>query len=361
MANSNNGNGKMEAGLLVIGGGISGMTAAIEAAETGIASVIVEKNSYLGGRVAQFYQYFPKLCPPICGMEINLRRIKNQQDNIAVFVDSEVTKIEGEPGSYTVTITRKPRYINDNCTACGKCEEACTTEIDNDFNYGMDKRKAVFLPHEMAFPAKYVLKKDACSPGELQSIKDSCPYDAVDLDMTEETYTVACSTIVMATGWKPYDAKNIENLGFGASPNILTNVMMERLASPSGPTKGKIIRLSDKKEIASVAFVQCAGSRDENHLKYCSAVCCMASMKQAAYVREQYPDADIHLFYIDVRSPGRLEDFYTKMQQDDKMIFHRGKVAKIVETGDSMLTVTAENTLTGALTETTVDLHSGNR
>jgi quinone-modifying oxidoreductase subunit QmoA len=354
MANSNN--GKLEAGLLVVGGGIAGMTAAIEAAETGMKTVIVEKNPYLGGRVAQLHQYFPKLCPPVCGMEINFRRIKNQNNNVTVLVDSEITSIEGESGKYSVTITRRPRYINDKCTACGKCEEVCNSEIDNEFNFGMDKQKAVFLPHEMAFPAKYVLKKDACSSEELEAIKKSCEYGAVDLDMSEETITVECAAITMTTGWKPYEAKNLDNLGFGTTPNILTNMMMERLAAVNGPTKGKIVRPSDQKEIANIAFVQCAGSRDENHLKYCSAVCCMASMKQASYIRAQYPEAEINLFYIDVRSPGRLEDFYTKMQNDEKMIFHRGKVAKIVETSDKRLTVTAENTLTGSLTEVTVDL-----
>ncbi|MCP4724046.1 MAG: CoB--CoM heterodisulfide reductase iron-sulfur subunit A family protein, partial [bacterium] len=326
MANSNNGGGKIRTDLLVIGGGIAGMTAAIEAAEAGAGAVIVEKNSYLGGRVSQLYQYFPKLCPPSCGLEINFRRIKDQKDNVKVFVDSEVTKIEGESGNYTVTIKQSPRFINENCTACGDCEKACTTEIDNDFNFGMDKHKAVYLPHEMAFPAKYVLKKDACSDDELKAIKDSCQYNAVDLDMTEKEITVECSTITVSTGWKPYEVEKVENLGFGTNKNIITNMMMERLASLNGPTEGKILKPSDGGEVSSVAFVQCAGSRDENHLKYCSAVCCLASMKQATYVRDQYPEAEIHMFYIDVRSPGRLEDFYTKRQEDEKLFFHRGKV-----------------------------------
>ncbi len=331
------------------------MTAAIEAAETGLNSVIIEKNPYLGGRVAQLYQYFPKLCPPICGMEINFRRIKNN-DKIGVYVDSKVTSVEGSPGNFTVTVTKKPRYINDNCTVCGLCEDACKTEIDCDFDFGMSKKKAVHLPHEMAFPAKYVLKKDACSSEELEAIKSSCPYDAVELDMPEETITFNCASIVMATGWKPFDAANVDNLNFGSNPNIVNNMMFERLASQNGPSAGKIQRPSDNKDISSIAFVQCAGSRDENHLKYCSGVCCMASLKQTTYVREQYPDADIHVFYIDVRSPGRLEDFYQNIQDDAKTQLHRGKVAKIVETGDGNLTVTAENTLTGELTETAVEM-----
>jgi len=356
MANSNNGNGKLEVDMLVIGGGMAGMTAAIEAAETGLNSVIVEKNPYIGGRVTQLYQYFPKLCPPVCGLEINFRRIKNKSDMITIFVDSTVKSVEGTPGDYTVTLVQKPRYINDNCTACGKCEEACTTEIDSEFDFGMKKVKAIHLPHEMAFPMKYTLNKEACSDDELNAIKSACEYDAVDLDMEEKTHTISCKSVVFATGWKPYDAKNVETLSFGSSPNIINNMMMERLASPNGPTQGKITRPSDGKEPSSFAFVQCAGSRDENYLKYCSGVCCMATLKQTTYIREQYPDAEIHVFYIDVRSPGRLEDFYQQVQDDEKVHLHRGKVAKITDAGSGNLTVTAENTLTGDLAEQTVDM-----
>ncbi|MFC1477578.1 FAD-dependent oxidoreductase [candidate division KSB1 bacterium] len=356
MADSNNGNGKLEADLLIVGGGIAGMTAAIEAAETGLKAVIVEKNPYLGGRIMQLYQYFPKLCPPICGMEINLKRIKNKKDVITTLVDSKVTSVEGESGNYTITVTQKPRYINDNCTLCKDCEDACTSEIDNDFNFGMSKIKAVHVPHETAFPAKYILKKEACSEDELKKIKESCKYDAVDLDMAEQTFSISCKSVVFATGWKPYDPANIETLNFNSSPNIITNMMMERLSSPSGPSEGKILRPSDNKELTNIAFVQCAGSRDENYLPYCSGVCCMASMKQASYVREQYPEAEIHIFYIDIRSPGRLEDFYQNLQNDEKIHFHRGKVAKIVEADGGNLTVTAENTLSGELTDQTVEM-----
>jgi quinone-modifying oxidoreductase subunit QmoA len=186
---------------------------------------------------------------------------------------------------------------------------------------------------------------------------EACQYDAIDLDMQPRTVTAKVSAIVWATGWKPYDAGKIDNLGFGSYPNVITNVMMERLASPNGPTEGRILRPSDKKEIKSVGFVQCAGSRDDNHLPYCSTICCMASMKQATYIREQYPDAEVHIFYIDVRSPGRWEDFYVKMQQDEKLHFHRGKVAKIVENpANGNLILHAENTLTGEITETEVEL-----
>jgi quinone-modifying oxidoreductase subunit QmoA len=191
----------------------------------------------------------------------------------------------------------------------------------------------------------------------MKKVVDACPYGAIDLEMKPKTYTVKAESIVYATGWKPYDATKLENLGFGTCKNVITNVMMERMAAANGPTQGKLLRPSDGNEPKSVAFVQCAGSRDENHLPYCSAVCCLASMKQATYVRERYPDAEITIFYIDIRAPGRLEDFYVKMQADEKITFHRGKVAKVAQDDDTRnVTVKAENTLTGEITSKEVEL-----
>ena len=340
------GNGK-QGTILVIGGGISGLTAAIEASGAGCDVVLVEKSPYLGGRVAQMNQYFPKLCPPSCGLEINFRRIRTSP-KIRCLTLSEVEKIAGGPGSYKVTIRRHPRRVNNKCTACGACVEACPVERPDDFNYGMSKTKAIYLPFEMAYPQQFVIDGSACPGTECGKCVPACPYQAIDLEMEPESIDVEVGAVIWATGWEPYDAAKIDNLGFGAYPNVITNVMMERLASPGGPTDGKIQRPSDGTEIQSVAFVQCAGSRDENYLKHCSGVCCMASLKQARYVREQYPEAEIYIFYIDVRAPGRLEDFYAEIQKDEKIHLIKGKVAKITEgAAGGDLVVEAEDTLSG--------------
>jgi quinone-modifying oxidoreductase subunit QmoA len=194
----------------------------------------------------------------------------------------------------------------------------------------MCKTKAAYLPFEMAFPPAIFVISPQIIGTDAARVKEACKYDAVDLDMQAKTVDLDVGAIVWATGWEPYDATKIDNLGFGQYDNIITNMMMERLASQSGPTKGKIVRPSDDKAPESVAFVQCAGSRDENHLPYCSYICCMASLKQATYVREQYPDAKIYIFYIDIRSPGdRYEKFYNKIKEDENVFLIKGKVAEV--------------------------------
>jgi len=192
---------------------------------------------------------------------------------------------------------------------------------------------------------------------EAQKVKEACRYDAIDLDMESKTMELKVSSIVWATGWSPYDANKLDTLGFDQYPDVITNVMMERLASWTGPTQGKILRPSDGEAPETIAFVQCAGSRDENHLPFCSGVCCLASMKQATYVREQYPDAQIYIFYIDIRATDRLEDFYTKVKQDEKIRFFKGKVAKITQDEPGKgLVLRVEDTTTEELHEISADL-----
>jgi quinone-modifying oxidoreductase, subunit QmoA len=343
--------------IMVVGGGISGLTTAIEAAEVGYEVFLVEKNPYLGGRVSQLNQYFPKLCPPSCGLEINFRRIKDNP-KIKVFTLAEVESVTGTPGDYDVSIKLAPRYVNENCTCCGDCAAVCEKEIDSEFDFGMKQIKGAYQPFEMAFPARYVLSPDIIGTDDALRCKEACKYDAIDLEMQTSTMTLKVGAMVWATGWEPYDASKIDNLGFGQYDNVITNMMLERLASPNGPTKGTIQRPSDKKDIESIAFVQCAGSRDENHLPYCSYVCCMASLKHATYIRERYPDAKIYIFYIDLRAPGyRYEHFYKRIKEDENVFFIKGKVAEVNEDpATKNITVVAENAVTGEKIHQTVEM-----
>ncbi len=344
------------ASIMVVGGGISGITTALEAAEVGYEVLLIEKEPSLGGRVSQLKHYFPKLCPPTCGLEINYRRIKDNP-KIKVITMAEVEKVEGNPGDYNVEVKISPRYVNENCTACGECEKVCDSEISNEFNFGMNRRKAAYLPHGMAFPLRYVMAP-SMSADDREKCKAACKYDAIDFDMQPKTLNFKVGAVVWATGWKPYDAARIDNLGFGRYQNIITNMMLERLASKNGPTEGKILRPSDDKAPSTIAFVQCAGSRDENHLPYCSYICCMASLKHATYIREQYPDAKIYIYYIDLRTPGRkYENFYSKLKQDPNVFFVKGKVAEVdEESGTGNVKLVAEDTLSGEKVRQTVDM-----
>ncbi|MDH5426429.1 MAG: FAD-dependent oxidoreductase, partial [Gammaproteobacteria bacterium] len=172
--------------ILVVGGGISGMTAAIEAAEVGKQVIVIEKRPFIGGRVSQLYKYFPKLCFPTCGLEINQRRI-NANKNITVVTMAEVTGLEGEAGNYTASVKISPRHVNANCTACGDCAAAVESEFDNEFNYNMDKRKGAYLPYNLAQPQRYVIDPQMIGTDDAQKAKDACKFDAIDLDMQEET------------------------------------------------------------------------------------------------------------------------------------------------------------------------------
>ncbi|MDI6817329.1 MAG: CoB--CoM heterodisulfide reductase iron-sulfur subunit A family protein [Actinomycetota bacterium] len=342
--------------ILVVGGGISGLTTAIEAAEVGYDVYLVEKNPYLGGRVAQLNKYFPKLCPPACGLEINFQRIR-KNPKVKYLTMAEVESISGQPGDYDVTVKVKARKVNENCTACNACVEACPVDRLNDFNFDMDSTKAVYLPHQMAFPMRYVIDEKACKGSSCAKCVEACKYDAIDLEMKADTVNFKVGSVVWATGWQPYDAAQIDTLGYGKVPNVVTNMMMERLASGNGPTGGQIQRPSDGKVPETIAFVQCAGSRDENHLAYCSYICCMASLKQATYILEQNPEAKVYIYYIDLRTPGRYEKFLKNIEANPNVVMTKGKVANITsdpESGDPVVVV--EDILAGGLIRQKVDM-----
>ncbi|MGO9394413.1 MAG: FAD-dependent oxidoreductase [Desulfobaccales bacterium] len=342
--------------ILVIGGGMSGLAAALEAAESGAEVIITEKAPYLGGRVAQLHRYFPKLCPPTCGLEINFRRIK-ENANISFLTMAEVTQVSGTAGNFEVTVQVAPRYVNDRCVACDACAQACTAWRVNDFNYGLDKTKAAYIPFDFAFPQKYVIDASACSGDCGRKCQEACKYEAIELDMAPQTLKFQVGAVILASGWELYDATKMDNLGFGQVANVITNMQMERLAASNGPTGGSILRPSDQKAPKKVAFVQCAGSRDENHLPYCSYICCMASLKQATYLREKDPETEAHIFYIDIRTPGRYEQFFWKVRDDEKVHLIRGKVGKITQApGSDDVVVVAENTATGDKQSQTFDM-----
>jgi quinone-modifying oxidoreductase, subunit QmoA len=338
MAAGQNGAGPASQTILVVGGGIAGVTAAVEAAEAGQDVILIERDAALGGRVTKLNRYFPKLCHPTCGLEINYQRIR-KNPRIRVMTMCEVQGISGGRGDYKVSVQRHPRFVNERCTACGACASATETMVDNPFNYGLDKVKAAYLPHEHAFPMRYVVAPEAIAAGEGEKLKSACAYGALDPDDKGETFDLHVGAVVWATGWQPYDPKNLDVYSYVHSRDIITNVEMERLAAHDGPTHGKILRPSNGEPAKKVALIQCAGSRDLNHLPYCSRICCLGSLKHAAYVREQYPDAEVHIYYIDIRAHDKLEAFYDRVRADPQVTFIKSKPAhiRVGEDGRPML------------------------
>jgi quinone-modifying oxidoreductase subunit QmoA len=329
--------------VLVVGGGIAGMTAALEAAECGTDVVLVERSPTLGGRTALLNRYFPKLCHPSCGLEINLRRLKANR-RVRVMTLASVVQVSGHRGQYTVTLKRQPRYVNEKCTACGDCARAVSVRIPDPFNYGLADIPAAYLPHAMAYPQRYVVDPSIIGTPDAERAKAACRYGAIDLGMQAETLELDVAAVIWATGWKPYDAARIQPYGYGRFANVVTSVEFERLADPRGPSAGKLLRPSDGKPAKNVAFIQCAGSRDENHLRHCSRICCMASLKQTRYLREACAPGDdpgtSTIYYIDIRAIDRFEDFYRNVRADPSVKFVKSKVARIAQddaSGDLIL------------------------
>lgn len=339
--------------ILVIGGGFAGLTAALEAAELGHEVFIIEKTPFLGGRVMQLNKYFPKLCPPSCGLEIQYQRIKNNP-NVKFFTLAEVVKVEGSVGNYDVSVRIAPRYAGPGSPDLSALCDSLGAEVENEFEFGLCTRKPVYMDAPFAFPQRYVVDKASLTDADKALVQD-CEY--IDLNDEEKTIQLNVGSIVIATGWKPYDVTRLTNLGAGGVKNCISNMQMERLASPFGPTDGKILRPSDGRVPKKVAFVQCAGSRDENHLNFCSYICCMASLKQAQYIREQYPDTEVTIYYIDLRTPGRYDNFAQKILADEKVFAVKGKVAAVEQdkAGDDVW-VTVEDAVSGTKSVERFDL-----
>lgn len=333
----------MSSAILVVGGGFAGLTAAIEAAELGHDVYIVEKTPFLGGRVAQLNKYFPKLCPPSCGLEIQFQRIRNNP-RIKFFTLAEVTGLEGTRGDYTVKVSIKPRHTAAHAVDLGLFASGLEGEVPNEFDFGLSSRKALYKSTPFAYPGRYVLDEEALTPEDRARLAGN---RFVDLNEKAKTVELKVGAIVVATGWKPYDATNLVNLGAGLVPNCITNMQMERLASPYGPTGGRVVRPTDHVAPRRVAFVQCAGSRDQNHLNYCSYVCCMASIKQCFYVVEQLPEATCDIFYIDLRTPGRYVKTLDKARASGRVNTIKGKVANVEAVEGDRVRVQAEDAVRG--------------
>ena len=340
--------------VLVIGAGISGVTTAVETAEAGREVLLIDREPVIGGRVIKSYHYFPKMCPPTCGMELNTRRLE-RSPKASVLVGTNAVSATRADGSWKVTLRTDPAYVNERCTACGACSAVCPTKVPDSMNLGMGEVPAIRLPYPHAWPQRNILDREACADGCKKCV-EVCEFDAIELDAKPVEQEVEVSSVVIATGWHPYPLENLPELGGGQFPDVIANVNLERLASPWGPTEGKILRPSNGEPPKKVAFIQCAGSRDVNHLAYCSDICCLASLKQANYVKEQIPDSEVTIYFIDRRTPGRNEALLEQMTQTDGVRLVKGKVGKVEQGKGGKLLLKLEDTEGGGLQEVHADL-----
>lgn len=343
--------------VLVIGGGIAGIQASLDIAHSGFEVYLVEKSPTLGGHIAQTDRTFPNLAETASILLPKMEELLNQP-RVHILTNSEVGEVEGFVGNMKATIRHHPRYVNpERCNECKKCEEVCPVSVPSEFDLGLAERKAIYLPSPCAIPRTYLIDSKSClflQKGECGKCKEVCLEGAIQFEEVGMEVKVDVGTMIIATGYDPFDPRLKPELGYGRYKNVITNLEFERLISQSGPTQGKI--LIDGKVPKNIVFIQCVGSRDKTvGNEYCSRVCCMVTAKQANLAKEQIPDARITVCYIDVRAFGKgCEQLYEQTQK--KGIFFRKGVPSEIYQRSGKLIVKADDELLGETYEEGADL-----
>ncbi len=355
---------------VVIGGGIAGIQASLEIADAGFQVHLVERTGTIGGYMATFDKTFPTLDCAACILTPKMVEVA-QHRNIELLTYSEVERISGRAGDFRVLIRKKARYVTlSKCIACGQCSEKCPVRVRSEFDSGVSLRKSIYIPFPQAVPNKYLIDRESCTYLKTKKCgvcAKTCPVPGcINYEDTDQEVEVAAGNIIIATGYKPFDAGRIARFGYGRFANVVTSLEFERLVNAAGPTGGAIVlKAKDKKgqlvfqprnpEPESVAIIHCVGSRDENYNKYCSRVCCMYSLKLAHLIIEKLPKAKVHQFYIDLRAAGKgYEEFSNRIRHEGVHLV-RGRTAK-VEEKEGKLHLRGEDILAGTLLEETVDM-----
>ncbi|MGB9959635.1 MAG: hydrogenase iron-sulfur subunit [Candidatus Bathyarchaeales archaeon] len=358
--------------VLVIGGGIAGMQAAEDLAEMGFQVYIVEKEPFLGGLAAKAGRFFPTDDCAIC-IQSPMADLKNvtqtsrkcvyrsgfsEIPNLNILTNSKIVKVEGAAGNYKVAVERKPRYVNEKkCVACGLCNSVCPVEVPDEHNAKLKTRKAIYVNAPLVYPPAYVIDEKVCKFYDCAKCVEVCPTKAVELDQKPEHLTLNVGSIIVATGFREYDPSVIKEYHYGEYPDVITHLELARMIDAFGPTNGLIIKPSDKKPAKRIVFVQCVGSRDRRWNPYCSSICCMISLKHATIIKSAYPDTDITICYIDIRTTGREHEYYYERAREMGIKFVKGRPAEILhDPSTNTLVVEVEDELLRRLLELEADL-----
>ncbi len=345
--------------VMVVGAGIAGIQAALELANTGKKVYLVEKNSTIGGHMAQFDKTFPTLDCSACILTPKMDNVL-QHKNITMMTSCEVSEVKGFVGNFDITVKQKARYVDHSkCNACLACTEKCPGKGVSEWDEGLVKRKAIYIPFPQAVPQKPVIDRDSCTffkKGKCRLCEKVCEQKAIDFEQQDSFTTVKVGAVIVATGYDLMDTTPLVQYGYGKYPGVYNALEVERLFNSAGPTGGKVT-LRDGKEPQAIAIFHCIGSRDKNNYEHCSRVCCMYSLKFAHLFKEK-TSADVYQFYIDMRAAGKgYEEFYNRIIEED-VKFIRGKGARVAESADEpgRLIVEAEDTITGKFIKLPVDM-----
>ncbi len=349
---------------LVVGGGIAGIQAALEIADAGFPVILVEREPSIGGHMAQFDKTFPTLDCSACILTPRMVSV-GSHPNITLLTWSEVTRVDGYVGNFTVTIRKKPRYINTQlCTGCGICQEKCPKKIIDDvYEAGLSYRKAVYTPFPQAVPKYPVIDRENCiffQKGTCRACEKFCPTNAIDFSQNEEYMTIEAGNIILATGYDLFDPRRVTQYGYGRLANVFTSLEFERLSNSAGPTNGNIVLRDGVTPPAAVGIIHCVGSRDRNYNNYCSVICCMQGLKFAHLVKER-TGATVYNFYIDMRTAYKAYDEFYQRVLEEGTLFVRGKVAEVTDAArlpgeDGKLIIQVEDTLAGIQRRIPVDM-----
>ncbi len=337
---------------LVIGAGVAGLHASLSLLNMGFGVHLIERDSGVGGKTALLERFYPKICDPRCGLDFVCRQLI-RSERLSLHTLTTIAKLEGAPGAFTATVFQQPRFVDSaRCDGCGICQDVCPIRISGHSRYFQDEApfptstglsalakdacKAIHPAMPMRIPTAFVIERDCC-PENCDACRTACPNGAIEFEQEPREKTLDAGAVLVTTGWDPYPLSRLTEFGYGIHTRVIGNLEME-----------KLLKTSTVNDFKHVAFIQCAGSRDNRHLPYCSSVCCSATLKQIRYLKEQSPETTCTVFYQDIRTPGFEEDLYREVRSLEKVTFVRGLPSGVrAQPSDGSLNLTAEDTFSG--------------